>query len=146
MALWNQAAAAQSSFRGDQRPEVRRLGLSRVGENTLLTLVLDRNADAKISTRMVSGKPQLVVDLPQARAGRLPSRLEGDEILVDQVLTENVPPGGGVRIVLDLYPDQPYVYWRQTRPGADHPHGGVETRPAAPQGGPDALSREPRPP
>ena len=117
LALWTQAAAPQSTFRGNQRPEVRRLGLSRVGENTLLTLVLDRNADAKISSRMAAGKPQLVIDLPQARAGRLPNRLEGDEILVDQVLTENAPPGGGVRIVLDLYPDQPYVYWRQTRPG-----------------------------
>jgi hypothetical protein len=116
LALLTQVAAAQSLARRSPGPEVRRLGLSRVGDNTLLTLVLDRQAEAKVSTRMVSGKPQLVVDLPQARLGRVPSRLEGDNFLVEQVVTETAA-AGGVRLVLDLFPDQPYVYWRQSRPG-----------------------------
>ncbi len=97
--------------------EVRRLGLSKVAENTLLTVVLDRAATPRVSTRNVSGKPQLVVDFPGARSGRLPNHLEGDELLVQQVLTETASPGGGVRIILDLFPEKPYTFWKQTRPG-----------------------------
>jgi hypothetical protein len=97
--------------------EVRRLGLSKVGEHTLLTVVLDRASTPLVKPRTVSGKPQLVVDFPRARAGRLPSHLEGDEALVQQVRTETVSPGGGVRIILDLSPDNPYTYWKQIRPG-----------------------------
>lgn len=97
--------------------EVRRLGLSKVAENTILTVVLDRAATPQVSSREVSGKPQLVVEFPGARGGRLPSHLEGDEALVQQVLTESVSPGGGVRIVLDLFPEKPYTYWKKSRPG-----------------------------
>jgi len=82
--------------------EVRRLGLSKVADDTLLTVILDRAATPRVSSREAAGKPQLVVDFPGARAGRLPSRLEGDELLVQQVVTETAAPGGGVRIVLDL--------------------------------------------
>ena len=96
--------------------EVRRLGLSKVAENTLLTVVLDRSATPRVSSRTVSGKPQLVVEFPGARAGRLPTHLEGDEALVQQVLTETASPGGGVRIILDLFPDKPFTYWKQNRP------------------------------
>lgn len=95
--------------------EVRRLGLSRVGENTLLTIVLDRTAEPRITAAKTSGKPQLVVEFTQARAAHLPTRLEGDDILVQQVETQSAP--GGVRITLDLFPDQPYSFWRQNRPG-----------------------------
>ncbi len=95
--------------------ELRRLGLSRVGENTLLTVVLDRAAEPRITSTTTSGKPQLVVEFPQARAGHLPTRLEGDDILVEQVQTQAAAMG--VRITLDLFPDQPYSYWRQSRPG-----------------------------
>jgi len=97
--------------------EVRRLGLSKVAEDTLLTVVLDRAATPRVSSREVSGKPQLVVDFPGARARRLPSHLEGDEVLVQQVLTETASPGGGVRIILDLFPEKPYTYWKGIRPG-----------------------------
>jgi hypothetical protein len=98
--------------------EVRRLGLSRVGDNTLLTIVLDRAAEPRITTVKTSGKPQLVVEFPQARMGRLPTRLEGDDLLVEQVLTQPAAAGGGVRITLDLFPDQPFAYWRQKRSGS----------------------------
>ena len=97
--------------------EVRRLGLSKVADDTLLTVILDRAATPRVSSRAVSGKPQLVVDFPGARAGRLPSRLEGDELLVQQVVTETAAPGGGVRIVLDLFPEKPFTYWKMNRPG-----------------------------
>lgn len=98
--------------------EVRRLGLSKVGDNTLLTVVLDRAASPLVSCQDVAGKPQLVVDFPQARAGSLPTRLEGDESLVQQVVTQTSTAKGGVRIVLDLFPGRPYAYWQKSRPGA----------------------------
>lgn len=98
--------------------EVRRVGLSRVGENTMLTVVLDREAEPRISTRMEEGRPQLVVDFPQAQAGYLPTRLEGDDQLVEQVITETSAARPGVRIILQLFPGQPYTYWRLVRPGA----------------------------
>jgi hypothetical protein len=97
--------------------EVRTLGLSKVGENTMLTVVLDRLAAPLVSTRTEAGQPQIVLDFPQARAGQLPRRLEGDESLVKQVRTETATPAGGVRIILDLFPDKPYVYWKQSRAG-----------------------------
>jgi hypothetical protein len=98
--------------------EVRRLGLSKVADDTLLTVILDRAATPRVSSREVAGKPQLVVDFPGARAGRLPRHLEGDELLVQQVLTETAAPGGGVRIILDLFPEKPFSYWKMNRPGA----------------------------
>jgi hypothetical protein len=96
--------------------EVRRLGLSKVAEETLLTVVLDRATTPLVSSRDVAGKTQLVVDFPGARARRLPNHLEGDETLVQQVLTETPAPGG-VRIILDLFPEQPFTYWKRMRPG-----------------------------
>ena len=97
--------------------EVRRLGLSKVAEDTLLTVILDRAATARVSSRVESGKPQLVVDFPGARAGHLPRHLEGDEVLVQQVVTETAVPGGGVRVILDLFPEKPFTYWKMNRPG-----------------------------
>ncbi len=98
--------------------EVRRLGLSKVAEDTLLTVILDRAAAPRVSSREVSGKPQLVVDFPGARSGHLPRHLEGDDMLVQQVTTETAAPGGGVRIILDLFPEKPFTYWKMNRPGA----------------------------
>jgi hypothetical protein len=98
--------------------EVRRLGLSKVGENTMLTVVLDRPASPLVTCREVGGIPQVVVDFPRARAGVLPSRLEGDESLVQQVVTEKGEAQGGVRIILDLFPGKPYIYWQKSRPGS----------------------------
>jgi len=54
------------------------------------------------------------MEFPQAQAGRLPSRLAGDDLLVEQVRTES-SPGGGVNIVVDLFPEIPYKFWRQSR-------------------------------
>ena len=62
---------AQPAWGAGATVEVRHLGLSKVAGNTLLTVVLDRAATPRVSSREVSGKPQLVVDFPGARAGRL---------------------------------------------------------------------------
>jgi hypothetical protein len=97
--------------------EMRRLGLSRVGENTMLTVVLSRAVEPRISTRTQGGKPQIVLEFPQAQAGRLPTRLVGDDLLVEQVRTES-SPAGGVKIVVDLFPETPYKFWRQSRGAA----------------------------
>jgi hypothetical protein len=102
---------------GAESPEVRRLGLSKVGETTLLTVVLDRATEPRITPRTASGKSQLLVDFPQARAGRLPTRLEGDDFLVEQVRTEVPASGPGVRIILEMFPDQPYNFWKKSQKG-----------------------------
>jgi len=100
---------------GASQVEVRRLGLSKVGETTLLTIILDRPAESRIFAVQTPGKPQLVVEFPQARMGRLPTRLEGDDLIVEQVQTQATV--GGVRIILDLYPDQVYSYWHRSQAG-----------------------------
>jgi len=109
-------AAATAAWGRNAAVEVRRLGLSPVGENTMLTVMLSRAAEPRVSTRTQGGKPQLVVEFPQAQAGRVPVRLAGDDVLVEQVRTESAP-GGGVKIVLDLFPETPYKFWRQSRGG-----------------------------
>ena len=109
-------AAAGAAWGQSAGVEVRRVGLSRAEENTMLTVVLSRAAEPRISTRSVGGKPQLVVEFPQARAGRLPTSMAGDDLLVEQVVTESSP--AGVKIVLELFPDQPYKFWRRSSPGA----------------------------
>ncbi|MDP3182829.1 MAG: hypothetical protein Q8M54_08445 [Desulfobaccales bacterium] len=98
--------------------EVRRVGISQVGDTTMLTVVLDRALEGRITTRVALGKPQMVVDFPQARAGRLTRRLEGDGVLVDKILTEVSPGEAGVRIILELFPDRPYTFWKKSQKGA----------------------------
>ncbi len=152
-------APAAAWGRNTATVEVRRVGLSRVGENTMLTVVLNRAAEPRISNRSEGGKPLLVVEFPQAQAGRLPTRLAGDDLLVEQVRTES-SPGGGVRIILEFFPEQPYNFWRQSRVGAagqtmfilgltpDATASRARQLPAPePPGTPETLSeREPEPP
>ncbi|MEJ5330329.1 MAG: hypothetical protein WHT07_09260 [Desulfobaccales bacterium] len=98
--------------------EVRQVGLSRVGGQTLLTVVLNRPAAPRITPVDQGGRPRLVVEFPQVRAGRLPATLAGDEVLVSRALTQVGPGGSGVTITLELVPGQPYTWWRQSRPGS----------------------------
>jgi hypothetical protein len=83
-----------------------------------------------------------VVEFPQGQAGRLPSRMAGDDVLVEQVLTESLP-GGGVKITLELFPDQPYNFWRRSQTGA----GGqvLFTLGLTPEGGAVRERRTPAP-
>ena len=91
------------------------MGLSKTGEDTLHTVLLNGTTTPRISTRNLAGKSQLVVEFAPARAGRLPTRLEGDDRLVDQATTEISYQS--VRFILDLAPQQPYVYWQKSQPG-----------------------------
>lgn len=91
-----------------QGVEVRRLGLSRIGENTELTVILSRSAIPRVASQAGGGRSQLVVDFPQARAAQLPPRLGGDDVLVQHVRTE--ASGTGVKIILEMFPQRPYLF------------------------------------
>ncbi len=95
--------------------EIRRVGLSRVGENTLLTVMVSRTTNPLLIQRTDSGKPQMILDFAQAKAGPLPSRVAGDDLLVEQVRIESLPSRTGVRIILDLFPERPYSFWRLSK-------------------------------
>lgn len=96
--------------------EVRQVGISRVGEQTLLTVILNRQAAPLIVQRTDMGIPQLVIDFPQARAGVLPPQQFGDDLLVKRVLTQVAPSGRGVQIILEMDPQRPYIWWRRSQP------------------------------
>ncbi len=95
--------------------EVESLGLSRSGDTTLLTVLVNRAADARVTTETIGGTPRLVVEFFQAQAGRLPARVWGDDVLVRQVDTEVSSAARTVRITLELIPNRPYRFWRQSR-------------------------------
>ncbi len=114
MGLLSGAAAAGQTY---QEPaEVRQVGISRVGGHTLLTVILTKPAAPLISQKGAAGLTQMVIDFPQARPGKLPARQFGDGLLVKQVLTQISPSGRGVQIVLEMDPQRPYTWWRQSRP------------------------------
>jgi hypothetical protein len=94
--------------------EVRNLGISRVGERTMLTVILDQAANPQVSPYTGATRAQLVIDFPKARAAQLPERLPGDEVLVKDVRTE--VSESGVKIILEMFPDRPYLIARQIRP------------------------------
>lgn len=96
--------------------EVRHVGVSRVGEQTLLTIILTRPAAPLIAQRTVDGAPRMVIDFPQAMAGSLPDYQGGDDLLVKRVATQVAPSGRGVQITLEMDPVRPYTWWRQSRP------------------------------
>lgn len=109
--LWAPKAAQASQ----EVVEVRHVGLSRVGEQTLLTVILNRQAAPLIAQRSAAGIPQMVIDFPQARAGVLPPQQFGDDRLVKRVLTQVTPSGRGVQVILEMDPQRPYTWWRKTQ-------------------------------
>jgi hypothetical protein len=98
-----------------QPAEVRHVGVSRVGGQTMLTIILTRPAAPLISQRTSGGLPQMVVDFPQALARALPTQQAGDDQLVKRVLTQISPSGQGVQITVEMDPHQNYTWWRQTQ-------------------------------
>jgi len=132
-------------------PRVLRLGLSRVQDTTLLTVILTQSVEARVSAVTAVSTPQLIIIFPNAVAAHLPLDLPGDQALVRQVRTLFTPGRKGVRIILDLIPGRPYVFWRQLRPG---PGGMVqfviglnpETREESHPSPGLILTRRPRPP
>lgn len=103
-------------------PQVLRVGLSRVQDTSLLTVVLNQALQPQVYPLTAVKSPQLLLIFPEAQASHLPEVLPGDQELVYQVRTLATPGRKGVRIILDIYPGRPYVYWRQLRPG---PNGTV---------------------
>ena len=97
-----------------QTVEVRNLGISRVGERTMLTVILSQAANPQVSPFTGAARSQLVIDFPQAQAASLPASLAGDQILVKSVKTE--VSGAGVKIILEMFPDRPYIMSREITP------------------------------
>jgi hypothetical protein len=93
--------------------EVRRLGVSRTGDTTLLTVLLSAPAEARITPKTEGGKAVLVVEFPRAQGVRLSPRLGGDDLLVQAVQTETT--AAGVRITLEIAPNRTYTYWKKTK-------------------------------
>ncbi len=96
---------------------ITRLGLSQVRGTSLLTIMLNRSAQPKVYPVSDRRSPQLLIDFPQARTLDLPPNQPGDHHLVQQVRLVALPGGQGVRIIMDISPGQPYVYWRLSRAG-----------------------------
>ena len=94
--------------------EVRNVGISRVGQLDLLTVILDQAANPRVTPYTGAGRSQLVIEFPGAQAGRLPETLPGDESLVKGIRTE--ASAAGVKIILDMFPDRPYLMSRETQP------------------------------
>jgi hypothetical protein len=97
-----------------QTVEVRNLGISRVGERTMLTVILNQAANPQLSPHTGANRSQLVIDFPQAQAASLPESLPGGEVLVKSVKTEVT--GAGVKIILEMFPDRPYIMSREITP------------------------------
>jgi hypothetical protein len=97
-----------------QTVEVRNLGISRVGERTMLTVILNQAANPQVSPYTGAQRSQLVIDFPQAQGAGLPASLAGDEVLVKSVKTE--VSGAGVKIILEMFPDRPYIMSREITP------------------------------
>jgi|UniRef100_A0A7C3V476 hypothetical protein len=92
--------------------EVRNLGLSRVGERTMLTVLLSRPASPRVSPYAGANQTQLVVEFPQASAAALPPEVAGDQELVKDVKTEVASTG--VKIILNMFPGRPYLLQKET--------------------------------
>ena len=62
--------------------EVRNLGISRVGERTMVTVLLNQAANPRVTPYTGANRSQVLIEFPQAQAATLPETLAGDEILV----------------------------------------------------------------
>ena len=96
------------------RVEVRNLGISRVGERTIVTVILNRSANPRVTPYTGANRSQVVIEFPQARAAKLPGTLAGDESLVKSVKTE--VSATGVKIIVAMFPDRPYQMSREILP------------------------------
>ncbi len=102
---------------GQSPPRVSRVGLSRVQNTSMLTVLLSREVTPQVSPVLERGAPRLLVDFPDTQPDRLPDQMAGDQELIQQVRIQNIPGRPGVRIVLEFIPGRSYVFWRQVRPG-----------------------------
>jgi hypothetical protein len=115
----------------------------------MLTVILNQAANPQVSPFTGYDRSQLVVEFPEAGAGKLPAGLAGDDTLVKNVRTE--VSEAGVKIILEMFPDRPYTLTREIRP---LPEGlamfrlGLEADPSAAQAKrpPAAAMPEPQEP
>jgi hypothetical protein len=80
----------------------------------MLTVILDQAANPQVMPFSGVERDQLVVEFPQAWAEKLPERLAGDDVLVKYVKTEVADEG--VKIILEMVPEQPYTMTREIGP------------------------------
>jgi hypothetical protein len=98
----------------DPSVEVRNVGISRVGQRTMVTVILDQAVNPQVAPFTGANRSQVVIDFPQGVAARLPENLAGDEVLVKNVRTE--VSGTGVKIIVEMFPDRPYLISREMLP------------------------------
>jgi lipoprotein-anchoring transpeptidase ErfK/SrfK len=96
------------------RVEVRNLGISRVGERTMITVILNQAANPRVTPYTGANRSQVVIEFPQAKAAKLPETQAGDEILVKSLKTE--VSATGVKIIVEMFPDRPYRMSRKILP------------------------------
>ena len=113
-AIWQ----PQKSYSQSPGLVISQVGLSQTQGTTFLTMILNQAEQPKIQPVADRQAPQLLIDFPKAKVANVPVRQAGDQKLVKQVRTAALPGGGGVRIIVELMPGQPYSYWRSSRPGA----------------------------
>lgn len=113
-AIWQ----PQKCFSQSSGLVISQVGLSQVHETTFLTMILSQMAQPQIQPVTDPQAPQLLIDFPNAKVANVPLTQVGDRRLVKQVRTAALPGGGGVRIIVELVPGQPYSYWRSGRMGA----------------------------
>jgi lipoprotein-anchoring transpeptidase ErfK/SrfK len=94
--------------------EVRNLGISRVGERTMVTVILNQAANPRVTPYTGANRSQVVIEFPQAQAAKLPETQAGDESLVKSVKTE--VSATGVKIIVEMFPDRPYRMSREILP------------------------------
>jgi hypothetical protein len=94
--------------------EVRNVGISRVGERTMITVILDQAVNPRVAPFTGANRSQVIIDFPQAVAAKLPESLAGDEVLVKSV--RNEVSGAGVKIIVEMFPDRPYLMSREMLP------------------------------
>ena len=101
--------------------EVRNLGISRVGERTMVTVILNQAANPRVTPYTGANRSQVVIEFPQAQAAKLPETQAGDESLVKSVKTE--VSATGVKIIVEMFPDRPYRMSREILPLSHVPPG-----------------------
>ena len=94
--------------------KVRNLGISRLGERTMVTVLLNQAANPGVTPHTGANRSQVVIEFPQAQAAKLPETLAGDESLVKSVKTE--VSATGVKIIVAMFPDRPYRMSREILP------------------------------
>jgi len=94
--------------------EVRNLGISRVGERTIVTVILNQAANPRVTPYTGANRSQVLIEFPQAQATKLPETQAGDESLVKSVKTE--VSATGVKIIVEMFPDLPYLMSREILP------------------------------